>query len=118
MRRFDTTEYRRSSNWYIAFGSVLSAASAFGLVYVHTLFSLLVVPFAYSLASVVCDVISQLGMGRPFKPPSKFDTPVEARDVRMSDWIFQGIAIVITIGALFGMGNLADNIRGEDVWKW
>ncbi len=118
MRRFDTTEYNLQFNRRLALGSMLSAACAFGLVYVHTLFSLLVVPAAYLLAFVVCDVISQLGLGRPFNPPSKFDTPSESRAVRGSDWIFQVIAIVITIGALFEMGNFADSIRGEDVWKW
>ena len=118
MRRFDTTEYSRRFNWCLALGSMLSAASAFVLVYVHTLFSLLVVPSAYVLAFVACDVVSQLGLGWPFNPPSKFDTPRESRDVRGSDWTFQLIAIAITIGALFAMGNYADSIRSEDVWKW
>jgi hypothetical protein len=118
MRRFDTTEYGRRFNRCLALGSMLSAASAFGLIYVHTLFSLLVMPLAYLLAYAACDVISQLGLGRPFNPPSKFDTPRESRDVRASDWMFQLIAIAITIGALFAMGNFADSVRGEDVWRW
>ena len=118
MRRFDTTEYSRRFNWRLALGSTLSAASAFGLVYVHTLFSLLVVPLAYLLAFVACDVVSQLGFGQPFNPPSRFHTPRESRAVRGSDWIFQLTAIVIAIGALLAMGNFADSIRNEDVWKW
>ncbi len=118
MRRFDTTEYSRRLNWQIALGSMMLAASAFALVYVHTLFSLLVVPLAYLVAVVACDVVSQFGLGRPFRPPSKFDTPSESRDVSGIDWIFQVVAIVITIGVLFAMGNFADSIRSEDVWKW
>ena len=118
MRRFDTSEYRRRFNWLLALGSMLSAAASFGLVYVHTLFSLLVVPLAYLLAFVACDVVSQLALGQPFKPPSRFDTPRESRDVRGSDWIFQLVAIAITIGALLAMGNFSDSVRGEDVWKW
>ena len=118
MHRFDTTEYNRRFNWQLALGSIMSAASAFALVYVHTLFSLLVVPLAYLIACVACDIVSQLGLGRPFHPPSKFDTPTESRDVTVSDWIFQMIAILITLGVLFAMGNLADSIRCEDVWKW
>ncbi|MBW2293398.1 MAG: hypothetical protein JRG94_13960 [Deltaproteobacteria bacterium] len=98
--------------------SMLSAASAFGLVYVHTLFSLLVMPLAYLLAYAACDVISQLGLGRQFNPPSKFHTLRESRNVDRSDFVFQLIAIVISIGLLFAMGNFADSVRGEDVWKW
>ena len=118
MPQLDTTEYHRPLNRRIAIGSMLSAGSAFGLVYIHTFFSVLVLPLAYVLAFVACDLASQLGLGRPFNPPSKFDTPREGQDVRGSDWIFQLIAIVITIGVLFAMGNFADSIRCEDVWKW
>ena len=28
------------------------------------------------------------------------------------------LMVVITILALFAMGNFADGVRGEDVWKW
>ena len=118
MRRFDTTEYSRRFNRHLALGSIMLAASAFALVYVHTLFSILVVPLRYLVASVACDVVSQIFLGRPFYPPSKFDTPSESRDVSGSDWAFQMVAIVITIGMLFVMGNFADSIRNEDVWKW
>ena len=116
--RFDTTWYKQRSIGRFALGSLLSAASAFLLVYVHTLFACLVMPLAYLAGFVACDVVSQIGFGRPFNPPSKFGTSEEDRVVRWSDWILHGITILLTILALFAMGNFADGVRGEDVWKW
>jgi hypothetical protein len=116
--RFDATWYRQRSVGGFAFGSLLSAAFAFFLVYVHTLFACLVIPLAYSAGFVACDVVSQIGFGRPFHPPSKFGTPEEDRVVGWSDWIFHAITILVTILALFAMGNFADSVRGENVWKW
>lgn len=118
MSRFDATWYRKRSIGRFVLGSLFSAASAFFLVYVHTLFACLVIPLAYLAGFATCDVVSQIGFGRPFNPPSKFGTPEEDRVVRWSDWILHAITILSTILALFAMGNFADSVRGENVWKW
>ena len=118
MSRFDATWYKKRSIGWFALGSLFSAFSAFFLVYVHTLFACLVIPIAYVIGFVVCDVVSQIGFGRPFNPPSKFSSPDENRVVSWSDWGLHAIAILITIFALFAMGNFADSVRGENVWKW
>ena len=115
MHRFDTTEYNRRFNWQLALGSIMLAASAFALVYVHTLFSLLVVPLAYLIACVACDIVSQLGLGRPFHPPSKFDTPTVTEFREVKDIINRIFDTPKYKDLTLAEGEEADRILDEDV---
>jgi len=62
--------------------------------------------------------VSQVIFGRPFHPPKKHSTPEEDRVVGWTDWLLHAVAILGMLLALFAMGDFADYVRGEDVWRW
>ncbi len=118
MSRFDATWYQTQSFRYFALGALVSAASALPLVYLHTLFSCLVIPLGYLTGFIVGDVVSQVGFDRPFYPPTRHREPREERVIHWSDWLLHAFAILSMLLTLFAMGQFADYARGEDVWKW
>ena len=118
MSRFDTTWYGNQSFRYFALGALVSATVAFPLVYLHTLFSCLVIPLGYLVGFVVSDIVSQVAFDRPFHPPTKHSASNEERVIRWSDWLLHAFAILCMLLTLFAMGHFADFARGEDVWKW
>jgi hypothetical protein len=116
--RFEATWYQNRSFRWFAQGALFAAIGAFPLVYLHSLFSCLVIPLGYLVGFVASDVTSQLIFGRPFHPPTKHGAPEADRASRWSDWLLHAVAILGMLLALFAMGNFADYVRGEDVWKW
>jgi len=94
--------------------SILLVPVAVYLMNYHTLFTLLTIPFCFGTTLGLASIISRVYFERTFTPVSKYD------DWRKFSWIDKLLtwsAIGVGIVLLFYLGEVADCVREEDVWK-
>lgn len=99
--------------------AAMLAVFALALAPLHTLAALLSLPFAVSVAFVLCEYLSLAVVGRPFIFPSKWglNTEEERRRLRWSDHVLAFVCGILSVVGLFVFGEIVDCIRGENVWR-
>ena len=97
--------------------TVLLVPISIALMRVHTLFTLLTIPFCFGAPLGVAMLASPLLCGKPFVPVSRSDTAEETRQQGWTDYVLTGASILCGVGLLFVFGEVADCIRNENVWK-
>ncbi len=90
---------------------------AIALMRVHTMFTLLTVPFCFGAPLGAAVLVSPWACGKPFVPISRSDTDADRREQAWTDHVLTWGAILSGIVLLFVFGEIADCLRHENVWK-
>ncbi len=109
----------RDRHW--ATGAVVCAPLSIVLgVMVHPFFAVVAIVPAAFLLYEVCGGVSRYLFGKDFVFVSKFglNTPEEERAIRWTDYVLTFLCTVLAILGMFLAGEMVDQMRGENVWKW
>lgn len=103
-----------------AAAAAVSAPLSILLGMVHPFFAILAIAPAAFISYALCVGISRLVFGKDFVFVSKFglNTEEELLSIRWSDYVFTVICSVLAILGMFLAGEMVDQMRGEDFWKW
>lgn len=87
---------------------------------VHPFFAVVAIVPAAVFAYVLCGGVSRLVFGKDFVFVSKFglNTEEEGLSIRWSDYALTFLCSVLAILGMFMAGEIVDQIRGGDFWKW
>ena len=105
----------------LATGAVVCAPLSMVLgVMVHPCFAVVAIVPAAFLSYEVCGGVSWYLFGKDFVFVSKFglNTPEEERTIRWTDYVLTFLCAIVAILGMFLAGEMVDQIRGENVWKW
>lgn len=86
------------------------------LMRVHTLFTLLTLPFCLLSMLGAAALFSRYAIGKSFVPISKHDTAEDAAQQEWTDYVLTWSAILAGLLLLFAFGEVADCLRAENVW--
>lgn len=102
-------------------GAVVCAPLAIVLgIMVHPFFAVVAIVPTSFFSYEACGVVSRYLFGKDFVFVSKFglNTPEEEPMIRWPDYVLTFLCSVIAILGMFLAGEMVDQIRGENVWKW
>lgn len=87
---------------------------------VHPFFAVVAIAPAAFVAYALCQGISRQVIGKTFIFVSEFglNTPEEKRTIRWTDYVLTFLCTILAILGMFLAGEVVDQIRGEDFWKW
>lgn len=105
----------------LATGAVVCAPVAMVLgVMGHPFVAVVAIVPAAFLSYEVCGGGSWYLFGKDFVFVSKFglNTPEEERAIRWTDYVLTFLCAIVAILGMFLAGEMVDQIRGENVWKW
>lgn len=105
----------------LATGAVACAPLSIVLgIMVHPFFAVVAIVPAAFLSYEVCGAISRYVFSKEFIFVSKFglNTSEEERAIRLTDSVLTLLCTMLAILGMFLVGEMGDQIRGENVWKW
>jgi hypothetical protein len=97
--------------------AVLAAMAALSLSLLHPLFALGSGFLCAYVSYCAFDAVSRSIFGKEFQPPLKIPTPEWDTTRKWSDWVLLAPFIVVFVFLLFGFGEIADCLGGQDFWK-
>ncbi|MDH5669591.1 MAG: hypothetical protein OEY86_16455 [Nitrospira sp.] len=89
-------------------------------IMVHPFFAVVAIVPAAFLSYEVCGVVSRFLFGKEFIFVSKFglNTSEEEQTISRTDYVLTFLCTVLAVLGMFLVGEMVDQIRGENVWKW